>query len=1032
MRRSFAAASAAVVALVAASTALRAQSPFDGLRFRSVGPAVMGGRIHDVEVDPKDPSTIFLAAAGGGLWKTTNHGILWTPVFDETGENSFGDVAISPVDSRIIWAGTGEQNNRQSSTWGGGIYRSTDGGTSWTFLGLRETASIARVVAHPANPDIAFVAAVGNLWRPSSERGVYRTTDAGRTWTKVLAVDSVTGANEIIMDPRDPQVLYASTYSRLRSSFGFNGGGAGSGIWKSTDGGTTWARIETGMPVGDKGRIGLAIAISKPDVLIATVEHQQQSGTYRSNDAGATWTRMSGTNPRPMYFSHPTIDPTNEQRVWMMGVQPSKSENGGATFEPMPNSPTYDLGLKDDHHALWIDPRDSRHVLLGGDGGLHESWDLGYTYARLNNFAVGQFYRIAVDDRDPYWIYGGMQDAHSWMGPSATSHWLGILNQDWLQIGFSDGTGQAVDQKGARYVYSTSSGGNISRVDVMTGDRWDIQPVAPSGESYRFDWTAPVVASRHKAGTVYLGANKLLTSTDFGSTWTASPELTKSVNRDTLSMAGVKNSDIRLSRNDGETNFSEITSIAESPLDRKLLWVGTDDGNVQLSRDGGKTFTEVGRNITGIPMLSFVDRIVASGASAGTAYVTVENHRIGDFAPYIFKTADFGATWTRVTEGLPNGNPVRSIAEFPGVPNVLLAGTERFVYYTLDGGAHWTQLKANLPPTRYDDIVIHPRTKDIVLATHGRSIWVLDDATPLVEWAQSMQPTAPSVTKAKLFPVRQATLTLYRADVSTAAHAFYASENPAEGATFTYYAPSAMDTVRFTVTNASGRVVRSFSASAKGGVVQRTNWDLRWPAPAGGFGGFGGGEEGGGGPPAPPAGAGGMTRAAAGASRRPALPIPAHDIGARGFHVAPGTFTVRMIAGADTLTQTFTVRGDPASDVTLKEHQAREAFLLEATDVSAKLTAAATAFRTKLQGASGAEQQRLQAVAQQVGLTPAAAGGRGGRGGRGGPGAALQGVVSGYYGSGVRQATMKAPPGTHRQQLAIAKQALATLEAALK
>jgi photosystem II stability/assembly factor-like uncharacterized protein len=1034
MRLSLAAASA--VALLLSATALRAQSPFDGLRFRSIGPAVMGGRLHDVEVDPKDPSTIYLAAAGGGLWKTTNHGILWTPIFDDTGENSFGDVAISPVDSKIVWAGTGEQNNRQSSTWGGGVYRSTDAGATWKFVGLRETGSIARVLPHPTDPNVAYIAAAGNLWKPTNDRGVYRTTDAGTTWTKVLAVDSVTGANELIMDPRNPQVLFASTYSRLRSSFGFNGGGAGSGIWKSTDGGTTWARLENGIPAGDKGRIGMSLALSKPDVMIATVEHATQSGTYRSEDAGATWKRLSGTNPRPMYFSHPTIDPTNDQRVWMMGVQPSKSENGGTTFEPMPNSPTYDLGLKDDHHALWIDPTNSRHVLLGGDGGLHESWDLGYTYARLNNFAVGQFYRIAVDDRDPYWIYGGMQDAHSWMGPSATSHWLGILNQDWQQIGFSDGTGQAIDLKGARYVYSTSSSGNITRVDVVTGDRWDIQPVAPSGESYRFDWTAPVLASRHKSGTVYLGANKLLTSRDYGSTWTASVDLTKSVNRDTLAMAGTKNSDIRLSRNDGETNFSEITTVAESPLDGKVLWVGVDDGNVQVSRDGGKTWMEVGKNISGVPALSFVDRVVASGASLGAAYVTFENHRMGDFTPYIFKTTDFGATWTRVTEGLPNGNPVRSIAEFPGAPNVLLAGTERFLYYTLDSGAHWTQLKSNLPPTRYDDIVIHPRTKDIVLGTHGRSIWVLDDATPLVAWAQSASAATPSTAaatmKPRLFPVRQATLTLYRADVSTAAHAFYASENPAEGATFTYYLPTAVDTVRFTVTNASGRVVRTFTAPANAGVMQRVNWDLRWPAPAGGFGGFGGGgEEGGGGPPAPPAGAGGMTRAAAGAGRRPALPIPAHDIGARGFHVAPGTFTVSMIAGVDTVQQTFSVRGDPTSDVTLKEHQAREAFLVAATELSAKLTAATTAFRAKLQSATGADQQRLQAVAQQLGLAPAA-GGRGGRGGRGGPGAGLQGAISGYYGSGVRQSTMKGPTGTHLQQLAAAKQALATLEAALK
>ena len=450
--------------LVAGPSALAAQSPLDGLRFRSIGPAVMGGRLHDVEVDPTDPSTIYVAAAGGGVWKTTNKGTTWAPIFDATGENSFGDLAISPADPRVIWAGTGEQNNRQSSTWGGGVYRSTDAGATWTFVGLRATASIARVVAHPSDANVAYVAAVGNLWRPSAERGVYRTRDAGRTWERVLFVDTLTGATELVMDPRNPQVLYAATYQRLRTAFGFNGGGPGSALYKTTDGGTTWARLEQGIPAGDKGRIGLSIARSKPDVLVATIEHATAGGTYRTEDGGATWARKSPMNPRPMYYSHPTIDPTNDQRVWMMGVQPAKSEDGGATFEPMPNSPTYDLGLKDDHHALWVDPRDPRHLLLGGDGGLHESWDLGYTYARINNFAVGQFYRVAVDDRDPYWIYGGMQDAHSWMGPSATSHWLGIVNQDWVQIGFSDGTGQAVDRKGPRYVYSTSSGDSATVV----------------------------------------------------------------------------------------------------------------------------------------------------------------------------------------------------------------------------------------------------------------------------------------------------------------------------------------------------------------------------------------------------------------------------------------------------------------------------------------------------------------------------------------------------------------------------------------
>lgn len=1025
-----------LVAFAALANVANAQSPFDNLRFRSIGPAVMGGRIHDVEVDPTDHSTIYAAAAGGGLWKTTNHGVLWSPIFDATGENSFGDVAIFPANPKVVWAGTGEQNNRQSSTWGGGVYRSTDAGATWTLSGLRETGSIGRVVLHPGDANIAWVAALGDLWKPTEHRGVYRTTDGGKTWTKVLYVDTTTGAVELVMDPRSANVLYAATYTRLRSAFGFNGGGSGSAIWKTVDGGTTWTKLANGLPTGDKGRIGLAISQSRPDVLIATIEHAQQGGTYRSEDAGATWRRVSGTNPRPMYYSKPSIDPTNDQRVWMMGVQPSKSENGGTTFEPMPNSPTYDLGLKDDHHALWIDPRDSRHLLLGGDGGLHESWDLGYTYSRINNFAIGQFYRIAVDDRDPYWIYGGMQDAHSWMGPSATSHWMGILNSDWQQIGFSDGTGQAVDRKGARYVYSTSSGGNLTRVDVVTGDRYDIQPRASAGSRYRFDWTAPIVASRHKAGTVYLGANRLLISKDFGSTWRETVDLTRSVNRDTLRLGGVLNTDIRLSRNDGETNYSEITTVAESPRDAKVLWVGTDDGLAHVSRDGGNTWTEVGHNVPNLPTLAFIDRIVASEAAPAVAYMTVENHRTGDFAPYIFKTSDFGATWQRVTNGLPDGLPVRSLAAFPGSADVLLAGTERQLYYTLDGGSRWTQLKANLPPMRIDDIVIHPRTKDIVLASHGRSMWILDDATPLVEWASQPQRVASAPT---LFPVRPATLTLYRADVSTAAHAFYASENPAEGASFSYVLPNAVDSVRLVVTNSAGRVVRSVTGPRTPGIVHRVSWDLRWPALTGGFGGRGGGggEEGGGEAPPVPAGAGGMTRAPAGAGRRPALPLPAHDIGARGIHVATGTFTVTLVAGRDSVRQSFVVRADPAGDVSDKEHRLRETFLLDVIATQARLTELSAAFRTKLQSATGAEQQQLQAVAQALGMTAGGGGGRGGGAGgalaaRPAAVAALQTVLSGYTGSGVRQTSFKGPTGTHRQALAEGKRAVAALEAVVR
>ncbi len=991
---------------------LAAQSPFDALHARSIGPAVMGGRIQDVEVDPRDPATIYIGAAAGGIWKTTNKGTTWTPVFEGQPDNTFGDIAIFAGDSRIVWAGTGEQNNRQSSSWGGGVYRSADAGATWSFVGLRESGSIGRVLLHPTDANVAWVAAVGNLWKPSTERGVFKTTDAGKTWNRVLTVDSLTGATEIVMDPRSTNVLYAATYQRLRTAYGFNGGGPGSALWKSEDGGTTWKKLETGLPAGDKGRIGIAIAASKPDVLVATVEHATGSGLYRSDDAGATWRLASRTNPRPMYYSKPSIDPTTDQRLWVLGVQPAKSEDGGATFETMPNSPTYDLGLKDDHHALWIDPRDTRHLLLGGDGGLHESWDRGITYTRLNNFAIGQFYRIAVDDRDPYWIYGGLQDAHSWMGPSATSHWLGILNADWKQIGFSDGTGQAVDKRGHRYVYSTSSGGSLTRVDAETGDRFEIQPVAPMGESYRYDWTAPIVASTHTAGTVYLGANKLLISKDYGSSWTATADLTRQVNRDTLRMAGVLNTDIKLSRNDGETSFSEITTIAESPVDKKVLWVGTDDGNVQVSQDGGKSWSELSANISGVASGSFVDRIVASGGARGAAYVTFENHRSGDFRPYIFRTTDFGRTWTAVVNGLPADAPVRSIAEYSGRPDVLFAGTERHVYFTTDGGGTWTRLAGNLPTTRYDDIIVHPRTKDLVLATHGRSIWVLDDVSPIAEWS-----TGVAAERAHLFGVRRATIVNYWADVSTAAHGIYAAENPAEGAVFSYHLSRAATSVKFTVTNAAGRVIREFTGPAAPGVVHRVNWDLRYP-PAAGAGLFRpGGEEG---PPAEAAAAG------RGTARVP-LPIPAHNIGPRGFYVSPGAFTVTMTVDGETFTQSFEVRADPTLMESLADHRARESFLLEVQDVQAKLATATTAFRTRMTAAKGDDSTRIAAIAQRAGLVSNPA--RGARFGRpAGPAAALATMAGAWNGSGARHGGLQAPTRTQQAVLTQAKEALAEME----
>ena len=1015
-----------------------AKSPFDTLHFRDIGPGVTSGRIHDIAIDPKDPAILYVGTAGGGIWKSTNKGTTWKDIFGSQPDSSFGALAIFAKDSNIVWAGSGEQNNRQSSSWGGGVYRSTNGGETWTHVGLHDTRSIGRVVLDPVDPNVAYVAAVGNLWAANVERGVFKTTDAGKTWKKSLFIDDVTGATDIVMDPRDAKVLYAATYQRMRSACCFNGGGPGSAIYKTTDAGATWKKLEGGLPAGDKGRIGLAIAMSKPDVLVATVEAAAGGGLFRTEDAGATWKRMSGTNPRPMYYSKPTIDPNNDKRIWLPGVSIVHSEDAGVTFIEEPTSATYDLGLKTDHHVLKVDPSNSNHFYVVGDGGLHETFDMGKTYIRSGNIPVAQAYRVAVDNRDPYFVYTGLQDNHSWMGPSATRHWLGILNQDWLEIGFSDGTGKAVDIANNRKVYSSSSGGNLSLVDPITGDTVGITPRAPAGEpAYRFDWDAPVMASRHTPGTVYLGGNRLFSSRDYGSTWTRSDDLTRSLNRDGVMLMGVANRDTRVSRNDGDA-ISEISNFAESPIDPKVLWVGTDDGNVQMTIDGGLKWTELSKAITATGAVkdgTFVGDIVASGASRGTAYVSFDAHRDGDFKPYIFKTSDFGKTWKLVTNGLPGDDAsVRGLAEFPGKPNVLFAGTERAMFVTHDGGDHWAPLKANLPTTRYDDIVIHPRTKDLVLATHGRGIWILDDASPIAEWSQVV-----AAERAHLFNVPRATLMLYWEDISNMGQYFYTSENPAEGAMFSYSLGASAQKVRLIVTNPLGRVIRELNGPTSTGVVNRVNWDLRLPAPAGGrgAGGGGGGEEGGG---------GGATRAGA-----VQLPIPSHEIGTRGPQIAPGTFKVTLeVDGVAAGSKTFEVKGDSASDVTPLQHKAREAFVFEVLDLQAKVDALLKDVTARRTQSTGETATKLQALEQRLGAG-GAGGARGGGAGRGGAAAAAAGpgqpppvqpvrprltqLFGGFTISGATTGTMKPPTGVQTATLAAVKRDFAAIErdfAALK
>ncbi len=861
---------------------------------RSIGPAVTGGRIHDVEALPGNPSVLYVATASGGLWKTTNRGHSWVNLFEHMPISTFGDVAIAPSNPDIIYAGTGEQNNRQSTSWGYGLYRSDDAGGTWTHLGLEETRHIGKVEVHPTNPDIVYVAGLGNLWKESEERGVFKSTDGGRSWDKVLHIDERTGVVDMVMDPSDPQVLYAAAYQRLRRTWGFNGGGPGSGIYKTTDGGRSWQELTNGIPEGDKGRIGLAIAYSNPRVLMAVIQHADADlqGTYRSEDAGATWERVNSLNPRPMYYSEIFIDPNEEDRVYILGTSSSKSEDGGRSFEEIAVRPSYDVGVHADHHTLWIDPNDSDHLYLAGDAGLHESYDRGVNFRKLNNFVIGQFYAIGVDMRDPYWIYGGMQDNHSWMGPSRTRHWIGILNDDWRQIGFGDGMYWQIDPTNFRFAYGNAQNGSYTRFDPVTGDMLDIRPIEPAGEDYRWDWVSPSLVSRHDPNVVYVGGNRLFISRDRGESWARTEDLSRAVDRDELELMGVKGRDITISRNDGTSSYGEIVTLAESPFDPAILWVGTDDGNLQLSRDGGRSWTEVGRNVRGVRNGTYVSRIVASVSAPGTAYATFDAHRDGDFAPYVFRTRDFGATWEVLVNGLPTGS-VNSLVEHPDNPDLLFLGTEHHLFTSTDAGATWMKMP-NLPTTHYDDLVIHPREKDLVIGTHGRSIFILDDTRPLSEW------TAAAISgPAHLFTIRQATIMSYWKDTSYRGQAEYAGENPPDGAIITYRLGAGGGEAVLRVTNPAGEVVREMQVPSGEG-LHRINWDLRH-------------------------GTSDQVELWRPHDTSTGLPRPADQ---RGPEVSPGVYTVALNARGVTSTQYVVVRGDPELDLTPAQYRAREEFLL--------------------------------------------------------------------------------------------------------
>ncbi|MBK8649318.1 MAG: hypothetical protein IPN16_22800 [Gemmatimonadetes bacterium] len=790
------------------------------LPWRHIGPSSFGGRIDDIEAIPGRPSTIFVGTAGGGVFRTTNNGTTWAPVFDRDGRStSIGDIAIAPSDPGIVWVGTGEPNNRQSSTWGDGIYRSLDGGETWTHMGLKETHHIGRVVIHPRNPNTVFVAALGHLWGPNDDRGVYRTTDGGTTWKKVLAGNNVTGAVDVALDP-DGRTVYAAMYQRQRRGFGFVGGGPGSGLFRSRDGGDTWEPLTNGLPVGVKGRIGIAIAPSQPNTVYAIVE-AKAGGVFRSDDKGSTWTRQSSLNPRPMYYSQVRVDPQHPDRVWVLGTYVHKSIDGGKTFT---TDSTGDR-IHVDHHALWLNPNDGNHMMLGNDGGLYFTYDGAKNWDFIDNLPIGQFYDIDVDDRDPYYVYGGTQDNGTWGLPVRTYNGVGITSADVINIAYGDGFFTVTDPADPRYIYANSQGGRAYRVHLATREERGIRPVPDDAkESYRFNWSTPMVRSPHDPRTIYYGGNKLFRTRDGGESWdVVSPDLTRNQEWKSIPIMGIVRDSTTPSRDDGVSDYGTMTSVSESPRSQGVLLVGTDDGQVQLSTDGGAAWTNITARFK-LPAPRWVSKVLWSQHEARTAYVAFDGHYDDDLAPMVYRTTDGGITWSAVAGDLPVGHSVKTLAEYPSNRDVLFAGTEFGLYVTFDGGKRWAYVGGALPRVRIDDIAIHPKHRDLVLGTHGRSIIVLDDISLFDKGA----PVVASG-EAALYPIRPVMQRFVTRVLPTPGARNFQAPNPPPGALITYalgVPASASDTVAtLKVADAAGKVVRTLKVPAAAG-IHRAAWDL--------------------------------------------------------------------------------------------------------------------------------------------------------------------------------------------------------------
>lgn len=953
-----------VFAVVAGLTGAQGPNPglpaseLGGLSWRAIGPAMFAGRVADVAGVPGNPDILYVGAASSGLYKSTNGGITFEPVFETGHTLSIGAIAVQPDRPDEVYVGTGEGAVRNSISFGDGIYKTTDGGRTWQHLGLKDSERFSRIAIHPANPQVVLAAAMGHAFGPNQERGVFRTTDGAATWQRTLFVNDTTGASDVAIDPQDPNIVYAGMYDYVRQPWFFRGGGPGSGLYRSSDGGATWKKLtdptlKNGLP-GSKliGRIGVSIHRNDPRIVYALIEAQEEGVLWRSDDRGQTWTVVSRErriNNRPFYYTQVRADPVDPNRVYTLAGSFSVSTDGGRTFGPSGGR------MFGDHHALWVDPTNPKRLICGTDGGFFISNDYGRNWDFVNNMPMAQPYHVGLDMAEPYNVLGGFQDHEIWRGPNEKWNQVGVREGDWTRLRYmADGMYTIADPRDPNLIYYNGHFGDITRLDMRTREERYIQPYPPGPaggganlEKYRFNWNSPVHMSPANPDVLYYGGNVLFRTADRGESWQViSPDLTTN----DAEKQGPSGGPISTDNTRAEFHCT-ILSIAESPRDAKVIWAGTDDGNVQVTRDGGKTWTNVAPGISGAPKFSWVSSIAASAADAGTAYLTVDQHRLNDFKPYVFVTTDYGKTWKAIGDGLLGYAHI--VLEDPKAPSLIYVGTELGIFASFDRGGSWTDLRLGLPRLAVVDLKVHPRDNDLVIATHARGFYILDDVTPLQELARMRSTSVesgfsrtgvesgvgsgfPPSSNAAARPAEARVMreggsppiTLFKplpavryipaSDTSVLGNRVWVARNQPYGALISYHLPEASPSgAAVTILDATGRTVLSFTGPGAAG-VNRAVWNLSEASSC---------------PPmvgdAQGSGRGGRGRGGRGG-------------GGIWVRAIPGDYTVRLTASGKTVEQPVTVRHDPRVKASAEDMKVwyREAKTIEKTECALDRAAA--------------------------------------------------------------------------------------------